>query len=137
MTSITTTPEVSPVRLHHVPNWLRLRMLRAFGTSDGYTAGCHVLENAVASAEKWVRYLNDLVGGQPYFVPSWLDHWGSTVIDGNDCFVSEPYMKFPPDQRDLAVPHNFAVSTNCRLLILPQSAWNPPSTIRLLFKPNH
>ena len=66
----------------------------------------------------------------------WLDHWGSTQHAGQTCFVSEPYQSFPPLPEHMATPHELAVATDCRLLILRESEWNPPATIRLLFVPN-
>lgn len=48
----------SPVRLHHVPNWFRLALLRAFGGRG--SAGGEVVGRAVKG--------------------TWLDHWGSAEI---------------------------------------------------------
>ena len=46
-------------------------------------------------------------------------------------------MQYPPDPERLIVPNHLAIATDCRLLVLPESEWNPDGgTIRLLFKPN-
>jgi hypothetical protein len=132
-----TDPAISPVRLHHIPNWFRLRLLRAFGCDSGMTAGWYVLQRAIEESEKWLRQMDGYAGREPSVGCYWLDHYGSTTIDGEVCFVSEPYLPFPPDLNRLRVPDHLACSTNCRLLIFRDSAWNPPSTIRLLFKPNY
>lgn len=130
------TSTQSLVRLHHVPGWLRLRIFRAFGTPGGNLAGVEALYHAVAESEKWVQGIREASGEPKLFVPHWLDHWGSTTIDGEVRFLSEPYLDWPPNRQDLAVPEHLAESTNCRLIVLPHSEWNPPRTIRLLFKPN-
>lgn len=110
--------------------------MKAFGSADGMTRGWDVLHHAVAEAERFVRHVNNLAGGAELFVPHWLDHFGSIKEGSETHFVSEPYMIYPPRERDLAVPHHLARSTNCRLLVVPDSEWNPPGTIRLLFKRN-
>jgi hypothetical protein len=113
--------------LGHVPNWFRLRLLRAFGTERRCTLGRSVLRHALQEAERQLCVCS---------ADRWLDHWGSTIVDGEVCFVSDPYLEYPPDPTVLAVPDHIACATNCRLLVTPDSAWNPPVTFRLLFKPN-
>lgn len=127
MNKSTTKTLVPPVRLLHVPNWLRLRCLKRFGTNGGRTDGWSVLENAIAKVE---------AGAAGCYISNWLDHWGSTKIDGEVCFVSEPYSNWPPEREDFEIPHRLALAVNARLLAIPESAWYPRSTIRLLFKPN-
>ena len=123
--------QANPVRLSHVPDWLRRRCLKAFGTTGGDTSGWHVLQHALRVLEREVRA--DYPGRH---IPHWLDHWGSTKIDGQVWFVCEPYAEWPPTAELLALPHRLALAVNARLLVLPESNWNPPHTIRLTFKPN-
>jgi hypothetical protein len=83
----------SPVRIHHVPKWLWRRLNRqfadsyrvAYGPTSGQIDGMSILLYAASMVSK------------PN-LPIWLDHWGSTVPQGEYgstinklCFVSEPY----------------------------------------------
>ena len=56
----------SPVRLHHLPNWLRLRLLKLI-TCKRFTHGDAVAFEA-----------------QREFGLTWLDHWGSTWLPDHD-----------------------------------------------------
>ena len=125
------SPDLSiPVRLHHIPNWLRLRCLRAFGTNYGLTDGWSVLQHAVSQVIAQVK--------QEYpdhFDPPWLDHWGSIKTPEGVFFVTEPYCEYPPDFPRLLAPHLLAYNVDARLIFTPEGRWHP-STIRLIFKPN-
>lgn len=103
---------VSEVRLHHLPNPHRLRLMKRFGTDPpGYSAGWAVLMNAIRN-----------YGG-------WLDHWGSTVLDGVRVFVSEPYL----NPSDIPKAEQFASDAGFRIEFREESWWNPPSTSRIIF----
>jgi uncharacterized protein (TIGR02996 family) len=71
----------TPVRLHHLPNWLRLAWLRGVPSGEGrgrLTAGWAVAMEMDRRFET-TRYA------------AALDHWGSTTVAGRLCFVNEPY----------------------------------------------
>lgn len=103
----------SPVDLHHVPNWFRLALLKAYGCRDGWTNGQHVLQHAIGRAE-------------------WLDHWGSTKDGEQLCFVSEPYHV---DATALAHVEDVARRAGCECWLHPNSWWYPGRTIRIAFAP--
>jgi hypothetical protein len=101
----------SPVRLHHVPNWLRRRLLERVGTEFRLTDGSSVLRIAMDRLN--IRF----------------DHYGSTVWCGIPAFVSEPYAS--PD--DIADAVRFAEVVGLELRIEPNSWWYPGQTTRLMF----
>jgi len=107
----------SPVELGRVPDWLRRRMLKVFGPTDcGYTDGHSLFAY-------WARKCKSL---------PWIDHWGTTVIDGQKILVSEPYLRRSCDFSDVA---EFAESLGCELVIDETSYWYPGKTLRLAFMP--
>jgi hypothetical protein len=109
------------VRLHHVPNWLRLRAMGRTGASYG-TAGVCVLEGAMQAAA-------DGASGSC----RWLDHWGSTTLpDGTAAFVSEPYGLSGGSMRSVL---KFAELLDLNVVVQAASEWNPGSTIRIVFTP--
>jgi len=61
----------------------------------------------------------------------WLDHDGTTVIDGEEVFVSEPYFRVEDDFSELEC---FLDKIDCELVVDPKSYWYPGHTIRLIFK---
>ena len=123
--------QANPVRLSHVPDWLRRRCLKAFGTTGGDTSGWHVLQHALRVLEREVRY-----DYPDHLEPPWLDHWGSvTTPDGQVWFVCEPYCQYPPDYPRMRIPHRLACAVDARVVYTPEGTWHP-STIRLTFKPN-
>jgi hypothetical protein len=126
-------PPPWPVRRHHVPGWLRSRLLRRFGApQEAPRTGYEVLLHAIALI---IAKINTNSGR--YFSDSdWLDNWGSSRIDGVVCFVAEPHMLWPPRRPRLVVPHLLAVATDCRLLVLPRAAMSTNGVIRLQFVPN-
>ena len=102
----------TPVRLRHVPNWLRLRMLKAFGCSNRDTAGWAVLNHATGGIN-----------------PSWLDHWGSTVLpSGQRAFVSEPYNFGAETARAVQA---FCEPAGLRWHVDANSEWYPGWTVRI------
>jgi len=62
----------------------------------------------------------------------WLDHEGTTEIDGETYFVSEPYFRVGDDFSEL---ERFLNKMDCELISDPKSYWYPGHTIRLIFKP--
>ena len=108
----------SEVDLHHVPNWFRRRLLKAYGCSDRDTAGWAVLCHA-RDANDW----------------TWLDHHGSTKWDGQPAFVSEPYGVTAKELQQVA-----DMCERCGLFyrVSANSYWYPGSTIRILiFEPEN
>ena len=104
----------SPVRLHHVPGWLRLRMLGVFGCGGGSTSGWAVLHHAAGS---W---------------PSWLDHFGSTVLpNGKRAFVSEPYGFTPEMAEELKA---FCSPMGLSWHVDPNAEWYPGRTVRIVIQ---
>lgn len=102
-----------PVRLHHEPKWL-LRLVDAAIKARGGRP------NRVFGL--WSKVQN--LGIDPGF----LDHWGS--IKKGTKFVSEPYLR--DDQLRAAI--QFADAVGLQLRISAVSEWNPPSTVRLVFR---
>jgi hypothetical protein len=99
---------VSTVRAKHLPNWLRLGLLKAFGCQDGDTSGASVLYHALGC-----------IGWDGW--STWLDHWGSTKLsDGRVAFVSEPYLAWPPAHEAMRVPRKLATATNSELIVIPE-----------------
>jgi hypothetical protein len=101
----------SEVRLHHVPNWLRRRLLEKIGTEFRLTDGGSVIRYAMDRLK--IRF----------------DHWGSTKFCGTTAFVSEPYASAD----DITDAVRFAEAVDLELRILPNSWWYPGQTLRLLF----
>lgn len=111
---ITELLQPTPVRLNHVPNWFRLRLLKAFGCSDRDTSGFGVLQHAIRS------------------LPSmrWLDHWGSTIFQADrSAFVSEPY-DFTWEAAQ--VLQALCQPTGLHWHLDVNSAWNPGRTLRIV-----
>lgn len=107
----------SPVRRHHIPAWLRSACLRVHGRSLwGCTGGIPVVHSAAVAC-------GDV---------AWLDHFGSTIIDGIQCFVAEPYQQH---MDSLRAAERFANSIGADLTITASSWWFPGQTIRLVFRP--
>lgn len=106
----------APVRLHHVPNWLRRRILRTLGCRDGLTKGPNVLMHAVSRTTK-------------PSASSWLDHWGSSRQNDVTVFVTEPYSVTEGCLQ--------AVGAFCRVLHLEwyvssNTWWFPGRTVRIV-----
>ena len=100
----------SPVRLNHIPNWLRLRMLRAFGCPNRDTSAWAVLYHATGDRRRW------------------LDHFGSTMLRGRRVFVSEPYGFSAESAADLEA---FCRPMGVKWSVDSNSEWNPGSTVRV------
>ena len=103
----------SEVRLHHVPNWFRRALLKAYGCPRHDTSGHAVLYHAASNDRDW------------------LDHWGSTQIDGKAAFVSEPYGL---SAESMAAAAELATKAGCRFYVSPNAWWYPGATIRLVFE---
>lgn len=107
----------SPVRSLHVPAWLRYACLRVYGRSAWWgTCGPAVVQRAAVAC------------GDSY----WLDHFGSTIVGGIQCFVAEPY---PQSVDSLRAAERFANSIGADMTVSADSWWYPGATIRLLFSP--
>jgi hypothetical protein len=113
-----------PVRLAHLPDWLRRAWLRARrGDADRpwprYTAGWAVTNDM----EHWLAR-------PPY---SWwcLDHHGSVVVSGLLCFASEPYATHETARLQAAA---LTGKAGCVGVGLPQGAWHR-RTVRVLLLP--
>ena len=104
-----------PVRLHHVPNWLRLRMKETFGAPYQVTSGDGVLFHASSKTGKG----------------RWLDHWGSSHDRGGErrTFVSEPYDITPETVRDII---SFTEPMGLDFYISSNSYWFPGRTVRVV-----
>jgi hypothetical protein len=108
----------SPVISRRIPEWLRLRLLDAFGPTDlGYTDGDDLFEY-------WSRVYRHRL--------PWLDHWGSTFVGDQEVAVSEPYLRITCD---FSEPKRFAELAGCDLVVDERSYWYPGKTIRLQFQP--
>lgn len=108
----------SPVRHHHVPDWLRRRCLKRFGTGgNGDTSGWHVIHHAV----------EQVVDGRSRH---WLDHFGSTTIGDRRAFAIEPYNLTRPCLADV---FRLGDELGLDVEIDANSWWYPGRTIRVLF----
>ncbi len=109
----------SPVRSGHLPNWLRLRILK-------------VLDPKPSATNKWAVML----AMQRQFGSGWLDHYGSTRVtqQGQDvvAFVSEPYAMQSAAMKQAI---EFADAVGCEFCVTATSVWCPTRTLRLLFVP--
>lgn len=76
---------VSPVKQGDVPFWLYKELIRA--RPDKPLA----LKNRMNTYSKGAVLFSCLRCPEFGDVIGWLDHWGSSVIGGQLCFVSEPY----------------------------------------------
>lgn len=112
----------TPVRLHHVPQWFRLKLMRRFGVPEGYGGPCSGTE-ALYHAQGRLPALADV-----------LDHWGSTRLpDGQVAFVCEPY-RTVEELRAAAVA--VAAELRCGWSVSADSEWYPGQTVRVLFLPS-
>ena len=101
----------SEVRTSHVPDWFRKALIKAYGTRHHGTSGHEVISHAFKGAD-------------------WLDHWGSTELDGQTVFVSEPYHLTRDEHVEVA---NVAEKIGCDCWISTNSWHYPGYTIRIAF----
>lgn len=107
--------EPTPVRERHVPSWFRRALLKVYGRSPYGSGGMSVLAHA-----------------KNRFDLKWVDHYGSTVIDGREYFVCEPY-PYCCRFEHLAGIVEFCQKTGLEHRI-SANAWHyPGKTIRVLF----
>jgi hypothetical protein len=104
----------SPVRLHHVPRWLIQRIRKHIGTVPMCHSGFDVVHQAACDTGS----------------DSWLDHFGSTTINGRPAFVSEPYL----GSRGIVDAMRFAERLMLEFDFSPNSWWYPGQTTRLIFQ---
>lgn len=110
---MTTPKPATPVKLHHVPKWLRQRIHQRIG-------------RGVDLHEAIQRTASDIAGGY------WLDHYGSTCNALE--FVSEPYTL---DTAGLQGVLRFAFALGLNVRIQAASEWNPSGgTFRVTFTPD-
>jgi len=109
-------PPYTDFRLHHIPNWLRLRILR------------RIQGRAYCSTAAWAVYQSAL----HKFCGGWADHVGSAKYDGKLIFVSQPYGLY-----DMSAQQLFSfcrgVGVNCR--VDPRSQWAAGGTLSILVLP--
>lgn len=107
----------TPVRLHHVPQWLMRRLKPMRPRFDGrylHHSASVVLDEVVTAS-----------GGR------WLDHWGSTTIGVQQRFVAEPYQVTAADVASL---EKIAKATGLEWYLCPNSWWYPGATIRIVIR---
>lgn len=107
----------SEVRIHHEPRWLRQRIsaaIKRLKIRRDYP-------NQVVTAQIFAQWVCAAY--------TWIDHSGS--IEGGAAWVSEPYL----DERHLTDARHFAELLELEMTVANESAWNPPSTTRLVFRP--
>jgi hypothetical protein len=62
----------------------------------------------------------------------WIDHEGAAVVNGQEAFVSEPYLSL---SYDFSCAKRLAKKLGCKLIISAKSHHYPGKTIRLAFLP--
>lgn len=109
----------SEVERHHLPVWFLDRLTETFGESDLDGCGVNLLHYHAYRECKmdW----------------SWIDHYGSTLVDGVAVFVCEPYYRLTTD---FSAFEQFARRLRCTLVVSDESHWYPGKTIRLSFVPD-
>lgn len=107
----------SPVRLDHLPNWLRLRCLKVFGSPwHGGTCGWAAREAMRKAVDAQFSHV------------TWLDHQGSTpMVGGGVAWVTEPYGDV---ERLAPVMSWLAHRLGCRWYVTSNSWWYPGFTVR-------
>lgn len=105
----------SPVRLHHVPNWLRMQIIAKSGRPPFTSAGWAVLQHAIRVTDADAAF----------------DHWGSTKWGEHLALCSEPYLSLS----GVDAAKRFAAHYCLRLDISPNSYWFPGATTRLVWFP--
>jgi hypothetical protein len=117
-----------PVQPEHVPGWLRRDWLKARRRDPprsgwrGMTAGWAVYMDM----GEWLR-------GQSATHFWDLDHAGSTVVGGLECFASEPYATLDVARQQAAC---LAAKVKCVGVGLPEGNWKK-ATVRVLLLPDH
>jgi hypothetical protein len=111
----------TPVRLHHVPNWLRLRILAAIRAGRIPRAPW----NRYCGTDGWsvLMHVQSCIGDR------FLDHFGSTHYRGRPCFVNEPYLS----SEDMDKNRRFAELLGLHWVVSSNSWWFPGNTTRIAF----
>lgn len=117
----------TPVKQNHVPQWLWRRLLKVF--RDNPTLKARLMRDSCRVGYYMVRELADDVSGG-FMSSSWLDHWGTTVMHGEQVFVAEPYL----NAGDLENARRFADVLDLDFRIDANSWWYPGRTTRLIFR---
>ena len=111
----------APVELDRLPNWLRRKLLKRFGSRLGHNGGRDVFANAL-----WMLNLADGPCG-PF--PGWTDYFGRSHSRGEEILVCEPW-QISGEEFQGAV--KFARQANLQLVISSRPSWRP-GHIRLEF----
>jgi hypothetical protein len=106
----------TPVELHKIPRWLSVRLYQA--RQEGKI---HVKPNMPSYCLLYA------VAGPDSF--DWLDHWGTTTVDGEVEFVSELY------SLNLKAAKRFAKLLGLKWRYSANSWWYPGWTYRISFYP--
>lgn len=104
----------SPVQLGRIPGWLKKRL-----TLHRRRLG------AFNHADTLLRLARAGGGG-------WLDHWGTTIVCGEERFVSEPY---PMTGDAMRAVLRFADALSVAVSAHAMSYHNPTACVRLVFAP--
>jgi hypothetical protein len=135
--------QLAKPRLHHVPQWLRLRLFAAVrsarATAKANPPGLADHIRALASVDVYYSAFADAMLRSVFAafdVESVLDHWGSlTRPDGRRSLVGEPYGL--PNADAVGRLKAVAAALGCELSIQEHGWWNPPATCRIEFIEGH
>lgn len=108
----------SPVERQKIPKWLGKRLLDVFGPTPTGSKDPYWL---------LTYWFQDHCGSE-----FWMDHYGTTLIDGQEVLVGEPYGSVDDDHSCLT---SFAELLDCDLVVSATSYWYPGKTIRLALVP--
>lgn len=88
-----------------------------------------LLEPSVVEQQKFPRWFRLRRGDT---LPGFFDHWGRTLIKGQQILVAEPYCTAMSEERWEDV-RRFAIRYDLKYMIVPNSFHFPGWTIRILF----
>jgi hypothetical protein len=116
------TQEASEVTLHEIPKWFQDIV---FSNPVAETLDEWAIQRAATSSYKHMfpNPVNDHSFGS-----YWIDHWGTTIVDGEECFVSEPYGVTGLDC--------FCIVYGLKCEVTPCAYHNCGRCIRILFRPS-
>lgn len=115
----------SPVKLGHLPQWFasacRTALKKHHIPIERYDLPETLMYKVAETASK-----NE--DGQSASI-TWIDHWGSTVHNGRQAFVTEPYLS----AQDVANAVKMAKMLDLEIDIDSNSWWFPGETTRIAF----
>lgn len=133
--------ELTPVKLWHLPDWLRRGWLAYRRHGYPVIEGCDnngyegyrccrgyystTKSNVLTDISRWLGQVDDK------FSFANIDHWGSTTICGLPCFANEPYMT--PESACIQA-RMLSRAVGCVGIGLPKGIWHT-GTVRVLFIP--